>query len=124
MNDGNQFATRMDLLESSGQVTAQARLLTEDVIAQIEQEFAVRLDEQSGSQLVTHLAMALSRLDRGDPQPRALPSVAAELAQYPREREFSRRVLGECGQRLGRPVPEGEIDYLAMHLCVMSSMRT
>jgi transcriptional regulatory protein LevR len=121
MNAATEFAERMDVLEASGQVTADARRLTEEVIAEIEREFAVHLDEDSGAQLVTHLAMALSRVDRGDPQMTALAVVTDELADCPREHEFSRRVLGRCGEQLGRAVPEGEIAYLAVHLCVLSS---
>lgn len=121
MSGANAFTERMDLLESSGQVTTTARQLTDEVIDEIEREFVVQLDEESGAQLVTHVAMALSRVDRGEPHTTALSVVEDELADCPREHDFSRRVLGRCGERLGRSVPEGEIAYLAVHLCVLSS---
>jgi transcriptional regulatory protein LevR len=121
VNSTNVFAQRLDLLEASGQVTTDARRLTDEVVAEIEREFAVQLDEETGAQLVTHLAMALSRVDRGDPQASALAVVTDELAECPQEHEFSRRVLGRCGEQLGRDVPEGEIAYLAVHLCVLSA---
>jgi transcriptional antiterminator len=115
------FAERLDLLETSGQVTPAACKLTEEVVREIGREFHVELDEESGAQLVTHLAMALARLDRGEPAASALSVVKEELEDCPREHDFARRVLGNCGERLGRRVPDGEIAYLAVHLCVLTS---
>ncbi|MFH5823532.1 PRD domain-containing protein [Georgenia sp. AZ-5] len=113
------FTARLDLLEGAGQITSPARRLTEDVVDDIEREFELELDEEHGAQLVTHLAMALGRLDRGEPVTTTVSVVTDELAGCPRENEFAHRVLGRCGERLGRAVPDSEIAYLALHLCAL-----
>lgn len=114
------FAARLDLLERAGEITPTARRLTDEVVDEIAREFGLDLDEEYGAQLVTHLAMALGRLDRGEPEATALAVVEEELAECRREHDFARRVLERCGAELGRSVPEGEVAYLAVHLCALT----
>ena len=59
------FDRRLDLLETSGQVSPQARRLTIELVEGVEREFRLRLDEDNGAMLVTHLAMSLTRLEHG-----------------------------------------------------------
>lgn len=114
-----ELQSRLDLLTSAGEITAQARTLTEDVIRAIATEFDVQLDEENGAQLVTHLAMSLTRLERGTAEEFTIAGVDDEIRGRVREREFSTRTLGRCGEQLAREVPEAEIAYLTLHLCAL-----
>jgi transcriptional regulatory protein LevR len=117
INSGLQ--ARLDLLASAGEVTACARTLTEELMRAISGEFHVDLDENNGAQLVTHMAMALTRLDRGTPEESAIAVVDDEIRERTHELDFSARILRRCGEQLGREVPEAEIAYLALHLCAL-----
>ena len=114
------FAERLDLLLESGQITPRARELTEDVVERIEREFSVTLDETHGAQFVTHLAMALGRLDGGDVETQVSGVVEEEIRGRDHERAFMQRTLAECGERLERDVPEAEISYMTVHLCALT----
>ena len=112
---------RLDLLEQAGEITSRARQLTAAAIARIEREFDVRLDESNAAQLVTHLAMALSRLDRGDVETSVPAVVDDELETYTRELAFSRSLLDDLGSQLERAVPEAEVAYMTVHLAVLTT---
>jgi transcriptional regulatory protein LevR len=114
----DEFRERLDMLEESGQMTALARWLTENALARIAEELQVRLGEDNAAQFVTHLAIALNRLQRGEAvAPSAL--VTDEVAEHPHVREVMRRVMDECEEVLDREVPDAEVDYMAVHLCAL-----
>ena len=114
------FAERLDLLLESEQITPRARELTEQTVDRIEAAFGVGLDEDHGAQFVTHLAMALARLDRGDVEREVSSVVEQEISGRDRERSFMEEVLRDCGARIGRDVPEAEISYMTVHLCALT----
>jgi transcriptional antiterminator len=113
-----EFRERLDMFEEAGQITSLSRWLTENALAQIAKEFDLELTEDNASQFVTHFAMALSRLQRGDfAEPSAV--VADELAGRERERKVMRRIAMDIGQVLDREVPDSEVDYLTIHLLAL-----
>jgi transcriptional regulatory protein LevR len=114
-----ELQSRLNLLTSAGEITARARTLTEDVIRAVATEFHLWLDEDNAAQLVTHLAMALTRLERGTAEESTISVVDDEIRARVREREFSARTLRRCGEQLGREVPPAEIAYLTLHLCAL-----
>ena len=114
------FADRLSLLEDSGQVTGVARGLTEDLIGRIERGFDVRLDEANGAQLVTHVAMALSRVQRGDVETEVSAVVEDEIAACDRERAFIDEIVKDWTSRLGREIPQAEVLYVVIHLCALA----
>jgi transcriptional regulatory protein LevR len=114
-----EFRDRLDMLEESGQVTALARWMTESSLARITQEFGLRLTEENASQFATHVAMALSRLQRGEDEAPLSEALADEVRGHARERELVRRIMSECEPLLERSVPEVEIDYATVHLCAL-----
>lgn len=115
----NDLAERLDVLESAGEITPRARQLTEKVVCRIERELHVRLNEGNAAQLVTHLAMALGRLDRGEPE-RAIDDLVEDVAVgHPREFEFAQSVMESCAEEIGRPIPLAEVMYLTVHLVVL-----
>jgi hypothetical protein len=113
------FDRRLDLLESSGQVSPQARRLTVELVERVERAFGLSLDEANGAMLVTHLAMSLSRLEGGAVDVEAPDPVREEIEGRGRELAFMRSELAACGDALGRPIPEAEVLYMTAHLCVL-----
>lgn len=112
------FVDRLDMFEEAGQVTSLVRFLTETSVARVALEFDLELTEDNAAQFVTHIAMALSRLQRGEfAEPSAI--LEEELRDRVRERQAMRRVVGEIEQVLDREVPASEVDYLTIHLCAL-----
>jgi transcriptional antiterminator len=114
-----EFRDRLDMLEESRQTTALARWMTESTVARIGQEFKLTLTEANAAQFTTHLAMAFSRLQRGEAEPPLSDALQEEVREHAREREIVRRILSECESLLQREVPDSEIDYVTVHLCAL-----
>ncbi len=113
------FDRRLDLLETSGQVSPQARRLTIELVEGVEREFRLRLDEDNGAMLVTHLAMSLTRLERGLVESEVPALVREEIEEHDRELVFMRSALAACGDALGRPIPQAEVLFMTAHLYVV-----
>jgi transcriptional regulatory protein LevR len=114
-----EFAERLDMLEESGQVTNLARRLTEMALAELAAELGLTPTEDDAAQFVTHLAIALTRVNRGDLEIVVSPVAVEEIAERHREREAITRVMRECSRLLQRDVPDAEIAYMTVHLAAM-----
>jgi transcriptional regulatory protein LevR len=114
-----EFRERFDLLEEGGQITSLARWLTEHALAEIAQDLGLKLDEERASQFVTHVGMALTRLQRGDGEVTVSSVVTEAVGDYARERQVVRWVMDECEQLLDRKVPDVEVDFMTVHLCAL-----
>jgi transcriptional regulatory protein LevR len=110
------FLDRLDLLEASQQVSASARAETAAFIADCEREFDVVLGEDNGSLLVTHLAMGLTRLQRGEPVTEVPDALAAEVGTRGRDLDWVRDRLHAIGDRLSVAIPTAEVVYMAAHV--------
>jgi hypothetical protein len=81
----------------------------------------VALDEDNGAMLVTHLAMALTRSERGEPLLEEPPAViVAEAEANPVELAFVRDRLATFGAVLGEALPESEVVFMTAHLCTVT----
>ncbi|MEA2226982.1 MAG: hypothetical protein QOF04_612 [Solirubrobacteraceae bacterium] len=113
------FDARLTLLVDAGEVTPTARELTEEVVAGVEERLGVQLGEDRGSGLVTHLAMALTRVERGEAETTTIAGLEDELDDCERERDVVAALLERCGARLARPIPRAEVDYVTLHVCAL-----
>lgn len=114
-----EFAERLDMLEESGQVTNLARRITELCLADLATDLDLTLNEDNAAQFVTHLAIALTRINRGDPEIAMSAVAAEEIADRRRELEAVTRVMGDASRLLQREVPGSEITYMTVHLCAL-----
>jgi hypothetical protein len=113
---GSAFTQRLDLLEDSGQISASARAATLRFVAAAEDAFGVAIDEANGAMLVTHLAMAVTRTERGEPLDAAPPAALVdEVAAHQAELAFVRSQLAGLG------LPESEEIFMAAHVCTLTA---
>lgn len=120
----DEFRERLDMLEESEQVTNLARRLTEMSMAQLSDELGLTLTEDNAAPFVTHLAIALTRINRGDPEIAVSTVAEEEIADRQREREAVNRVLRECSRLLQCEISLNEITYMTVHLCVMVDLQS
>jgi transcriptional antiterminator len=114
-----EFTDRLDMLQEAGQITPLARRLTELVLVELAEEFGLVFTEENAAMFVTHLAVALTRLNRREMEAPPSSLVDDEIRSRTREREVMRRVMSECEKLLDREVPESEIAYMTVHLCAI-----
>jgi transcriptional regulatory protein LevR len=113
------LAQRLAFLAESGVISATARRLTEEAMVDVETRVGLP-DDDVAAALATHVAMALTRLDRNEPDAK-LPEIATEeLESRPEERAFARQLADRWERELGRPVPAAEIGYVALHLAALA----
>jgi transcriptional regulatory protein LevR len=113
------FRERLDLLEGSGTASTLARKLAETALLEVTEEFPLELTEENAAPFVTHLVIALTRLQRGESEAPASDAVEAEIASRDRERAVIGRIMHSFENELGRTVPESEISYITVHLCAL-----
>jgi transcriptional regulatory protein LevR len=111
---------RLNLLEGSEVITPRARTLTEDAMETIQAQFAAPLPAERAAQIATHVAMALTRLERGDPEGDLPAQVTDELADRHDERRLATELAAGWERALDTGVPQAEVDYLIMHLAVLA----
>jgi transcriptional regulatory protein LevR len=110
------FEGRLDLLAASQQLTPEARAATVSFIGEFERHFGIELGEDNGALMVTHLAMAVTRLTRGAPEREAPSSLVREVGERPDEVAWVRGQMETMGRTLGITVPESEVTYMAAHV--------
>ena len=113
------LAGRLDLLEDSGVITPEARRVTSATIGRIEAFLLVTLDDESGGPLVTHIAVALSRIERNEPPPELPEIVALEIADRPEELRMAEALAREWQATTGASIPAQEVSYVAAHLAAL-----
>jgi transcriptional regulatory protein LevR len=114
------FARRLTLLEESGQIGAPVRRLTEEIVADVERAFSVALDEEEDAFFVTHLALALARMERGEAEQEAPAVMEAEAAPHVDERRVAEQLLEQAAAALGRTAPRPEILYVTLYLAAIA----
>jgi hypothetical protein len=113
------YTARLDLLESSGVVTPAARSLTESAVRRIFERYP-GADPEALDRLVTHVAMALTRVDRNEPEVTFPDEIAPELADRHEERALATDLTDSWAAALGRSIPDGERTFLIVHLAVLA----
>ncbi|WP_081737010.1 PRD domain-containing protein [Arthrobacter sp. MA-N2] len=113
------FRERLDLLEDSGMASPVARKLAESALLEITRQFSLELTEENAAPFVTHLVIALTRLQRGEAEAAPSEAVESEITGRDREKTVIGGIMHSFEDELGRPVPESEISYITVHLCAL-----
>lgn len=117
--EASAFSERFDVLEAAGQLDPAVRPLVDSFLTDLESEFGLQLREATASQFATHLAIAFTRLYRQEETAEASSLVADEIADRLREHRFVTAAVVRREPDLGCKVPQGEIDYMTVHVCAL-----
>lgn len=115
------LALRIRLFREGGHVRPEVIEFVADELTALSAEGRVVTEDTAGM-LTSHLMMALTRLADGEPIKEfvADEQVAAELAGHPESVAAARALATRARERLGATLPESEINFLALHLAVLS----
>lgn len=114
------LAERLEFLAGAGVITATARLLTSETIARLVERLG-GLDAEDGAPLVTHIAMALTRVERGEPEAELPAVVEAEIRDRVEDRAFAESLAARWREVLRRPIPDSEVQYVVVHLATLEA---
>lgn len=114
------IAERLGLLEEKGVIGSRVRTATQRAVGMVERYLSRTLDGSStGHMFVTHLAMALSRAEAGEPLTEAPAALESELVDKQAQVAFARKMLAEIEDLLGLHLPEIEVLFVAAYLVAL-----
>lgn len=109
---------RLILLEKAGEIDSSISDVVIDFSNQIERDYSVKITEDNGSMLITHLAMALSRIKKGE----EIENIDEEVFREVKASKIYTELSGYykmIEEKLGINIPNVEKDYIALHICTL-----
>ncbi len=113
-----QLETRLHILLSSGTISSDAETTVKNVTKRLEEKWNIILNEENGSRFVTHLAMALTRAEKGE----LVSSMEAEaLEEFQELDSFSaaKEITNDLISHIGIHLPESELEFLIVNICLI-----
>jgi transcriptional regulatory protein LevR len=117
------FADRLDLLHGAGQLDPNARVAAEEVVAELCDRFGLDVATEGIEMLLTHAALAFTRLVRGEDEPPVPDMLVVELRDRIEEREAVANAVRARGRVLGAEVPHAELLFLTAHVSALRDRR-
>ncbi|MBS4538738.1 PRD domain-containing protein [Clostridium sp. D2Q-11] len=109
---------RLDILKEAGEISQDIKEATLEFISKFENKYSLEMTEENSSMLVTHLAMALSRIKKGEEIEEMNEMALEEVKQseiYCELPEFYEAIE----TKLNIEIPESEKGFLALHACTL-----
>lgn len=107
---------RLNLLLEAGEIDEGIIQIIVEFIKVIEKELSIPITEDNGSMFVTHMAMALSRIKKGE---EILPMDDSLLAEIESSTIYDKVpfFINKIEENHNIHIPESEYGYIALHLC-------
>lgn len=109
---------RLNLLVDSGEIDETIKDAVINFIKTIEKDYSIEIIEENGSMLVSHLAMALGRIKRGEEIQSIDEAIFKEVKETKTYRELD-KYYSILEKDLNIQIPQVEKDYIALHLCTL-----
>ncbi len=106
---------RLNLLVDAEEIDAFIRDVLIAFVKTVEARYSLRVTEENGAMLVSHLAMALGRIRRGEQLEPVDDDIFAEVREMPIYKELP-ALYRPLEKDLQITLPQVERDYLALHL--------
>jgi transcriptional regulatory protein LevR len=110
---------RLDLLETHGQIDGPARRSAERFVATLAAQFDLAPDSDGAAMFLTHVAIAFTRVRRGEPAPAVPDILEEELSGRVEEREAVAAAAKAVEEELDGPVPASELVFMTAHVCAL-----
>lgn len=107
---------RLNILLGAGEIDEEIVASVEAFALLLQERYHITLTEENGSMMITHLAMALGRIKRGEEINGMDPAVLEEIKHNKVYQDLP-HLYGKLEERLQLTLPESEKGYLALHLC-------
>ncbi|TCL76506.1 PRD domain-containing protein [Hydrogenispora ethanolica] len=109
---------RLAILLAAGEIDEPIQGAVVAFAKALEERFGLELAEDNAAMFITHLAMALARICRGEAVAGLDEAALEELAGIPAYHELPELYRG-LERRLGIAIPEAEQNYITLHACVL-----
>ena len=112
------FDERLGILRSGNVISSEAEDKVKKVVYRLKERWKLALTEENGGRMVTHLAMALMRIDRGE----EISSPADDILEEFRELdiyEASVEIVDDLIAWAPMNLPRAEKDYMIVNICLL-----
>jgi len=109
---------RLELLEQAKEIDSDIRNTVIEIASKFESKYSLKMTEDNSAMLITHLAMALSRIKKGEIVEEMDGLALDEIKQceiYDDLPEF----YADIEKRLNIALPQSEKDFIALHACTL-----
>lgn len=113
-----EITQRLDILKMSGQLSEEMYHKVLEIIDRFNENHNIVIHEQNGAMLITHLCIALSRIEKEERVNKIEADIFAEVENNPFFTQ-SQEILEGIEEVLGFTMPDEERGYMMMHLCVL-----
>lgn len=111
---------RLDILKQAGEINDEIATTVIEFAQKLEKKYSLKITEENGSMLITHLSMALARIKRGEEISEIDKSTLKEIKEtsiYEKLPEFYK----EIEEKLQIKIPDSEKGFIAVHVCTLVS---
>ena len=112
------FDERLGILRNGNVISAGVEKSVRRVILRLEERWKIQLTEEKGGRMVTHLAMALMRVERGEEIKAPEDGVLEEfrgLDVFP----VSQNIVNDLIAWTPIELPAAEQDYMIVNICLL-----
>lgn len=117
----NMLLMRLNLLLDAGEIDEDIIQIIKEFTEIIERELSLTITEKNGSMLVTHMAMALARIEKGE---EILPLDDVLMGEVKTSDIYDRvpLLISKLEEKFNIEIPESEFGYIALHLCNLNNI--
>lgn len=109
---------RLDILEMAGEITEAIKNTVISFSESLEEKYSITMDEENGAMLVTHLAMALARIKKGE-EVNEMDDFALEEVKQSKIYNELPKFYKAIEKKLDIEIPESEKGFIALHSIVL-----
>jgi transcriptional regulatory protein LevR len=109
---------RLQILKDAEQISEATQSGITRVIEMFDREYGIKLIEENGAMLVTHLAVACERIKRGELVDAIDEFIYQEIRENPHFQK-AQEAVKMMEKELQLEIPEREQPFIIMHLCVL-----
>lgn len=109
---------RLNILKEAGQISEETFEALKRVINMLNDKFDIKLTEENGAMLITHLSVALERIKKGEIIEGIDSEIYEQIKNHPAYKECI-KVLKSIEEESNIKIPENEETFIMMHLCTL-----
>ncbi|WP_130805844.1 PRD domain-containing protein [Senegalia massiliensis] len=109
---------RLELLEQASEIDSDIKNTVIEFADKFEKKYSLEMTEDNSSMLITHLAMALSRIKKGEIV-EAMDSLALDEIKQCKIYNDLPEFYNDIEERLNIILPQSEKDFIALHACTL-----
>lgn len=108
---------RLNILLENNVITKEVYNRLKEIINQLKDKFNIEITEENGGMFITHLSMALKRMEDGEIINKIDRTIFKEI-KNDINYEKSKEIVNNLEELIGK-LPIEEIEFIEMHICTL-----